>query len=65
LFWDSNKGEKVEAVEKFVRNCQTKTMPRVEKKDLLKYRPLGCLPQDQGAIAWLEWVVGFIGGARL
>jgi hypothetical protein len=40
-------------------------MPHVEKKDLLKYRLLGCLPLDQGAAAWLEWVVGFIGGAKL
>jgi hypothetical protein len=47
-----------------VRNCQTKTTPRVEKKDLLKYRLLGCLPWDEGAAAWLEWVVGFIGGAK-
>jgi hypothetical protein len=38
-------------------------MPRVEKKDLLKYKLLGCLPWDQSAAAWLEWEVGFIGGA--
>jgi hypothetical protein len=36
----------------------------VEKKELLKYRLLGCLSRDQDAAAWLEWVVGFIGGAK-
>jgi hypothetical protein len=35
-------------------------MTRVEKKDLLKYRLLGFLPQDQGAAAWMKWVVGLI-----
>jgi hypothetical protein len=39
-------------------------MPHVEKKDLLKYRLLGCLPQDQSPAAWLEWVVVFIGRAK-
>jgi hypothetical protein len=48
-----------------VSNCQTKTTPCVEKKDLLKYSLMGCLPWDQGAGAWLKWVVGFIGGAKL
>jgi hypothetical protein len=28
--------------EVYVRNCLTKTKPNVEKKDLLKYRLLGC-----------------------
>jgi hypothetical protein len=34
-----------------VRKCQTKTLPCVEKKDLLKYRLLGCPSQVQGAAA--------------
>jgi hypothetical protein len=58
-----------------------KTTPRVEKKDLLKYRLLGCpswVQKDllkyrllgcpswvQGAAAWLEWIGGFIGGTTL
>jgi hypothetical protein len=34
-----------------VRNCQIKTMPRVEKKDLLGARPQGCHSQVQSAVA--------------
>jgi hypothetical protein len=40
-------------------------MPRVERKDLLGSRLQGCHSfQVQSAVAWLEWVVGFIGGAK-
>jgi hypothetical protein len=47
-----------------VRNCQIKTMPRVENKDLLGASPQGCHSQIQSTVAWLKWVVGFIGGAK-
>jgi hypothetical protein len=39
-------------------------MPCMEKKDLLGTRPQGCHSRVQSAMAWLEWVVGFIGGAK-
>jgi hypothetical protein len=38
----------------FVRHCQIKTTPGVEKKDLLNLQTAGCLPWDQDAAAWLE-----------
>jgi hypothetical protein len=39
-------------------------MPRVGKKDLLEAQTAGLpLSWVQSAAAWLEWVVGFIGGA--
>jgi hypothetical protein len=47
-----------------VRNCQRKTKPRVEKKDLLGTRLQGCYSWVQSAAVWLKWVVGFIGGAK-
>jgi hypothetical protein len=33
-----------------------------KRKIYWKHRLLGCLPQVQSAVAWLEWVVDFIGG---
>jgi hypothetical protein len=44
-----------------VRNCQTETTPRVEKKDLLGP---DCWADSrvQSAAAQVDWVVGFIGG---
>jgi hypothetical protein len=33
-------------------------------KRKIYYKVLGCPPRDRGAVAWLEWVVGFIGGAK-
>jgi hypothetical protein len=47
-----------------VRYCRIKTMPRVEKKDLLGTRPQGCHSRVQSEAAWLEWVVGFIARAK-
>jgi hypothetical protein len=40
-------------------------MPCVERKDLLGTRSQGCpSPRDQGAAAWLKWVVCIIGGGQ-
>jgi hypothetical protein len=49
-----------------VRYCQIKTMPCVEKKDLLEpdHSAASPPPPDQEAVAWLKWVVCFIGGAK-
>jgi hypothetical protein len=57
-------GFKVNECNWSVRNCRIKTIPRVEKKDLLKGQTAGLALRDQGAVAWLEWVVGFIGEAK-
>jgi hypothetical protein len=48
-----------------VKYCRIKTTPRVERKDLLDPDCMVAPPlPGQGAAAWLEWVVGFIGGAK-
>jgi hypothetical protein len=47
-----------------VRSCQIKTMPHMEKKDLLGTRQQGHHSWIQSAAAWLKWVVDFIGGAK-
>jgi hypothetical protein len=47
-----------------VRYCQIKTTSRVERKDLLEIQTAGLSPQDQGSATWVNWVVGFIGGAE-
>jgi hypothetical protein len=48
----------------FVRYCQIKTIPCVEKKDLLE--PDGSTVTLGFWVQWLgwKWVVGFIGGAK-
>jgi hypothetical protein len=38
-------------------------MPRVEKKRFIGSTDCWADPRVQGAVAQLEWVVGFIGGA--
>jgi hypothetical protein len=47
-----------------VRYCQIKTTPHVEKERFIGTRPQGCHSQVQSEAAWLNWVVGFIGGAK-
>jgi hypothetical protein len=47
-----------------VRYCQIKTTTCVEKKHLLRSRPQNCHSWVQSEAAWLNWVVGFIGGAK-
>jgi hypothetical protein len=47
-----------------VRNCWIKTTPWVEKKDLLGTRLQGHHSRIQSEVAWLNWVLGFIGGAK-
>jgi hypothetical protein len=41
-----------------VRYCRIKTMPHVERKDLLEIQTAGCHSGVQSEAAWLEWVVG-------
>jgi hypothetical protein len=46
-----------------VRNCQTETAPRVEKKDLLEAN-CWAVSWVQSAASQVDWVVGFIGGTN-
>jgi hypothetical protein len=46
-----------------VRYCQIKTMSHVERK-IYWSRPQGHHSRVQSEVAWLNWVVGFIGGAK-
>jgi hypothetical protein len=39
-------------------------MPHVERKGLLEIQTEGCHSRVQSEVAWLNWVVGFIGGAK-
>jgi hypothetical protein len=47
------------------RYCRIKTTPCVERKDLLEIQTAVLPPHPgQEAATWVNWVVGFIGGAK-
>jgi hypothetical protein len=55
----------VDTYNPIVRYRQIKTTPHVEKKDLLEIQTAGLrYTPDLGAVTWVNWVVGFIGGAK-
>jgi hypothetical protein len=41
-----------------------KTTPCLQRKDLLEIQTAGLHLGDQGAVTWVNWIVGFIGGAK-